>query len=73
MWQYKPGPDRWSIHEIIVHLADSEANSYIRCRRFIAERGSRVMGYDENRWGNSLNYHGRSLKTLSSCSGCCGG
>ena len=59
MWQYKPGPDRWSIHEIIVHLADSEANSYIRCRRFIAERGSRVMGYDENRWGNSLNYHGQ--------------
>jgi uncharacterized damage-inducible protein DinB len=27
MWQYKPGPERWSIHEIIVHLADSEANS----------------------------------------------
>jgi hypothetical protein len=32
MWQYKPGPDRWSLHEIIVHIADSEANSYIRCR-----------------------------------------
>lgn len=31
MWQYKPGPERWSIHEIMVHLADSEANSYIRC------------------------------------------
>jgi hypothetical protein len=60
MWQYKPGPDRWSIHEIIVHLADSEANSYIRCRRFIAEPGSWVMGYDENRWGNSLNYHGQN-------------
>lgn len=60
MWQYKPGPDRWSIHEIIVHLADSEANSYIRCRRFIAEPGSRVMGYDENRWGDLLNYHGQN-------------
>jgi|APFre7841882724_1041349.scaffolds.fasta_scaffold76753_2 hypothetical protein len=59
MWQYKPGPERWSIHEIIVHLADSEANSYVRCRRFIAEPGSRVLGYDENRWGDGLNYHGQ--------------
>jgi hypothetical protein len=60
MWQYKPGPERWSIHEIIVHLADSEANSYVRCRRFIAEPGSRVLGYDENRWGDLLNYHGQN-------------
>jgi transposase len=36
MWTYKPGPDRWSIHEILVHIADSEVNSYVRCRRFIA-------------------------------------
>ena len=57
MWQYKPGPNRWSIHEIIVHLADSEANSYIRCRRFIAEPGASVMAYDENRWADLLNYH----------------
>ena len=24
MWQYRPAPDRWTIHEIIVHIADSE-------------------------------------------------
>jgi len=59
MWQYKPGPERWSIHEIMVHLADSEANSYIRCRRFIAEPGAAVMAYDENRWADLLNYHGQ--------------
>jgi hypothetical protein len=60
MWQYKPGPDRWSIHEIIVHITDSEANSYIRCRRFIAESGKSVMAYDENRWADLLNYHGQN-------------
>jgi hypothetical protein len=27
MWQWKPAPDKWSIHEVIMHIADSEANS----------------------------------------------
>ncbi len=60
MWRFKPSPDRWSIHEIVVHIADSEANSYIRCRRFIAEPGNTVMAYDENRWAEALRYHDQS-------------
>ena len=36
MWPFKPAPDRWSIHEILVHLADSESNAYLRARRFLA-------------------------------------
>jgi hypothetical protein len=60
MWQYRSASDRWTIHEIIVHLADSEANSYARCRRFIAEPGSTVMAYDEMAWAQRLNYHAQS-------------
>jgi len=60
MWQYKPGPQRWSIHEIVLHVADSEANSYIRCRCFLAEPGKTIMAYDENRWAESLHYHQQS-------------
>jgi hypothetical protein len=60
VWQFKPSPDRWSIHEIVVHIADSEANSYIRCRRFIAEPGQAVMAYDEMGWAASLRYHDQS-------------
>ena len=56
MWTYKPGPDRWSIHEILFHLANSEANGYIRCRRAIAEPGQSVMGYDEEKWAAELHY-----------------
>lgn len=56
MWHYKPGPDRWSVHEIIMHIADSEANSYIRCRCFLAEPGKAIMAYDENQWAASLRY-----------------
>ena len=48
MWSYKSDADPWTIHEVIVHLADSEANSYVRCRKFIAEPGSIVAAYDEH-------------------------
>jgi len=61
MWQWKPAPDKWSIHEIIIHITDSEANSYIRCRRLAAEPGSGVYGYDENLWANKLHYHNQSI------------
>jgi len=60
MWTFKPSPEQWSIHETIVHIADSEANSYIRCRRFIAEPGQLVMAYDETRWAKGLDYHQQS-------------
>lgn len=60
MWQFKPAPDRWSVHEILVHLADSEANSYIRARRFVAEPGQTVMAYDQDAWAKKLDYHAQS-------------
>lgn len=60
MWTYRPDEQDWTIHEILVHIADSEANSYIRCRRLIAEPGSEVLGYDETGWATRLRYHEQS-------------
>ncbi len=62
MWQWKPAPEKWSIHEIVIHITDSEANSFVRCRRFIAEPGSGVYGYDENKWAKHLDYHSQSIE-----------
>jgi len=62
MWLYKPSAGRWSIHEIILHLADSEAGAYIRCRRFIAEPGSSVEEFDAARWAGSLGYFYQSTR-----------
>lgn len=62
MWQWRPAPEKWSIHEVIIHITDSEANSYVRCRRFIAEPGSGVYGYDENKWAKALDYHSQSIE-----------
>lgn len=56
MWHFRSTPDDWTIHEIVVHITDSEANSYIRARRLIAEPGSTLMGYDEMQWARALDY-----------------
>lgn len=62
MWLYKPATDRWSIHEIILHLADSEATAYIRCRGFIAQPGRQVLDFDPSRWAGSLGYYYQSTR-----------
>src|SRR5438067_4348726 len=62
MWQFRPGPDSWTVHETVVHITDSEANSYARCRRCIAEPGQAVMAYDENVWARALDYHQQSVE-----------
>ena len=50
----KHQPGGWSPCQIIHHLADSEAQSYARLRRLIAEpAGSIIQGYDEAAWANS--------------------
>ena len=62
MWQFRDEHGCWSIHEHIVHITDSEANSYIRCRRIIAEQGEPLMAYDENLWASELDYHAQSVE-----------
>ena len=59
-WKFKPEPTEWSIHEIILHLADSEANSALRARKLAVEPGGDLMGYDQDLWANKLNYHGQN-------------
>ena len=43
----------WSPRQVIHHMADSEAQSYARLRRLIAEPGTAIQGYDEGKWAES--------------------
>ncbi len=43
----------WSSRQVIHHCADSEAQSYARLRRLIAEPGSSIQGYDEAAWAKN--------------------
>ncbi len=62
MWKFKPTPQQWSIHQIVLHIADTEAHAYTRFRTFIAEPGSTIMAFDQDKWANHLNYHQQSLE-----------
>ena len=46
--------NEWSARQCIHHMADSEAQSYARLRRLVAEpEGSIIQGYDEAAWANA--------------------
>ena len=55
--QWRPGPGKWSAHEIIVHCADSETNAAGRIRYLLAERDPKILGYDQDRWAELFDYH----------------
>ena len=54
-----------SPRQVIHHLADSEAQSYARLRRLLAEPGTVIQGYDEGLWANNatLGYKTRDITT----------
>ena len=58
------GSEGWTPRQVIHHLADSEAQSYARLRRLIAEPGSIIQGYDEAKWADNptLNYKYQSIE-----------
>ena len=60
MWKFKPEPKEWSVHEILVHLADSESNAALRARKLIVEPAGTLMGYDQDKWTVELDYHDQS-------------
>lgn len=61
MRQWKPAPDQWSVHEIVVHCADSETNSAMRIRYLVGEPSPTIAGYDQDRWARDMRYHALPL------------
>jgi len=53
---FKPEPKEWSVHEVIIHLADSESIAAQQARLMVAEPGRTVMVYDPDDWANNLKY-----------------
>jgi hypothetical protein len=49
----KPQNGSWNARQVVHHVADSEARSYARLRRLIAEPGTQIQSYDEAGWGEN--------------------
>jgi hypothetical protein len=55
--KWRPAPDKWSVHEIVCHCADSETNSALRLRYLVGEEQPMIYGYDQDRWARVFDYH----------------
>ncbi len=51
-----PAPGEWSIHEVVIHLADSETFGFERIRKTVAEEKPTLQVYDEDAWARNLRY-----------------
>jgi len=61
----RPVADKWSILEIVAHLADAETVGAVRFRKVLAEPGSALDAYDESAWAVALGYRRLPLDGLS--------
>src|SRR5579863_9770408 len=51
-----PTSGEWSIHEVVIHLGDSETFGFERLRKTIAEHKPTLQVYDEDAWARNLSY-----------------
>lgn len=55
----RPAPEKWSVNEILAHLADAETVTGFRIRFILGAPGSPVVAYDQDQWRISGHYDKR--------------
>jgi hypothetical protein len=60
--KWRPEPAKWSIAEIVAHLADVEVVASWRMRSVIGENGITIQPFDQDAWASVFNYRGRDTK-----------
>ncbi len=64
----RPAPGKWSVAEIMAHLADTEIVVSWRLRQILSSNGIPLQPYDQDLWANTFDYAHRdprhSLETF---------
>jgi hypothetical protein len=58
----RPGPGKWSILEVVIHLADSDAIAIDRMKRMLIEDNPTLLYADETAYVDRLFTHEQSLE-----------
>jgi hypothetical protein len=58
----RPAPGKWSIAEIVAHIADTELVGGYRIRAILGAPGTQIIGFDQDAWVTALHYDKRDLK-----------
>jgi len=60
--KWRQEPTKWSIAEIIAHLADAEIVASWRMRSVIGENGITIQPFDQDQWASVFNYRDRDAR-----------
>lgn len=60
--KWRPEPAKWSIAEIIAHLADAEVVASWRMRSVIGENVITIQPFDQDAWASVFEYQKRDAK-----------
>jgi hypothetical protein len=64
----RPQPDKWSVTEILAHLADVELVQGFRMRLILGADGVAIQGFDQDAWAGEDNYAGQDPSfSLEAC------
>jgi hypothetical protein len=56
-------PGKWSIRQMMAHLADADMVYAHRFRQLIAEDNPTIVAFDQDKWAANLDYSRRKVKT----------
>lgn len=59
----RPAPGKWSIAEIVCHLADSELARSVRIRMILGAPGTHLQTFDQDAWVVALHYDRRNIQS----------
>jgi uncharacterized damage-inducible protein DinB len=58
----RPAPGKWSVTEIVAHIADAELVIGYRIRTILGAPGTPIHAYDQDDWAAALGYAKRDLR-----------